>query len=429
MRNSLLGDLLAAIFQSGRSQSSIRHGTADLSSLCRALLGARGELSGVTIAQSILDAYRAIGAPGRGDFFTMLADDLEIDADTCITAATALAAVKSPATLAAMRAAAEPARQELLRRLNLAPGGTEALVRMREDLLGLLPDRPDLASVDDDFLHLFASWFNRGFLVLRRMDWSSPAALLEKIIAYEAVHAIAGWPELRRRVEPPDRLCYAFFHPAMPAEPLIVIEVALTTAIPERIDALLSEGREILPADKATVACFYSISNCQPGLRGVSFGNFLIKQVARELAAACPGLATFVTLSPIPGLARWLQQTASPLPVEEDARREALMRLAARYLVDEKRADGQPLDPVARFHLGNGALLWAIRWAADQGARGNEQSFGMMANYLYDLDAIEDNHESFRESGHVSVGSAVRALLKNRGSEKRSRWQILSTTS
>ena len=429
MHNSLLGELLAVIFQSRRSRSSIGHEAADLASLCRALLGTRGELSGVTIAQSILDAYRALGAPGRGGFFTMLADELEIDAGICLAAATALAADKSPASLAAMRAAAEPARQELLRRLNLAPGGTEALVRMREDLLGLLPDRPDLASVDDDFLHLFASWFNRGFLVLRRMDWSSPAALLEKIITYEAVHAIAGWPELRRRVEPSDRLCYSFFHPAMPAEPLIVIEVALTTAIPERIDALLSEERENLPADKATVACFYSISNCQPGLRGVSFGNFLIKQVARELAAAYSGLATFVTLSPIPGLARWLKQTASPLPVEEDARREALMRLAARHLVDEKRADGQPLDPVARFHLGNGALLWAIRWAADQGARGNEQSFGMMANYLYDLDAIEDNHESFRESGHVSVGSAVRALLKSRGSEKRSRWQILSTTS
>lgn len=427
MHNSLLGDLLASIFQSRRSHSPIGHEAADLASLCRALLGTRGELSGVALAQSILEAYRALDAPGRGDFFTMLANELEIDADTCLAAATTLAADRSPANLAAMRAAAEPARQELLRRLNLAPGGTEALVRMREDLLRLLPDRADLASVDDDFLHLFASWFNRGFLVLRRMSWSSPAALLEKIIAYEAVHAIAGWPELRRRVEPSDRLCHAFFHPAMPAEPLIVIEVALTAAIPDHIDALLSEGRETLPAERATVACFYSISNCQPGLRGVSFGNFLIKQVAQELAAAYPGLATFVTLSPIPGFARWLAQIGSPLPPEDDARREAMMRLAARYLVEETRQDGQPLDPVARFHLGNGARLQAIRWAADPGQRGNEQSFGMMANYLYDLDEIEDNHEAFRESSHVAVSPAVKALLRNRGHEQK-RWPILSMT-
>lgn len=427
MHNSLLGDLLAVIFQSRRSRSSIGHEGADLPSLCRALLGTRGELSGVAIAQSILEAYRALDASGRGDLFTMLAEELEIDADACLAAATALAADRSPASLAAMRAAAEPARQELLRRLNLAPGGTEALVRMREDLLRLLPDRPDLASVDEDFRHLFASWFNRGFLVLRRMSWSSPAALLEKIIAYEAVHTIAGWPELRGRVEPSDRLCYAFFHPAMPAEPLIVIEVALTTGIPDRIDALLSEEREILPAERATVACFYSISNCQPGLRGVSFGNFLLKQVTRELAAAYPGLVTFVTLSPIPGLALWLAQT-EPLPSDDDARREALMRVAVRYLVEEKRPDGQPLDPVARFHLGNGARLEAIRWAADSGKRGNDQSFGMMANYLYDLEAIEDNHEAFRESGRVPIGPAVKALLRKQGSEKKSRWPILSTT-
>lgn len=432
MRTSLLSDLLASMLQvrARRPEPGSTPPARGLTGLARELLGARGELSGVTIARSILDTWRGLAPDDRHAFFAALATEFEIDADACLAAAEALKAETSPANLAAMRKAAEPPRQELLRRLNLAPGGTEALVRMREDLLDLLPANPAFASVDDDFLHLFSSWFNRGFLVLRRMDWASPAALLEKIIAYEAVHEIGGWPELRRRVEPPDRLCFSFFHPAMPAEPLIVIEAALTTAIPERIDALLAEDRAVVAADEATVACFYSISNCQRGLRGVSFGNFLIKQVASELAAAHPGLSTFVTLSPMPGFAAWLKAAghASVQTPMEDVQRGALMRLAARYLMEEKRQDGLPRDPVARFHLGNGARLEAIRWAADGSGRGMEQSYGMMVNYLYDLGAIETNHEAFRESGHVPASRQVAALLKDGKQEKTIAWPIRSTT-
>lgn len=427
LRNLLLGDLLATIFQPARRRAGPAAAPGDMASLCRDLLGTRGEVSGMTMAQAVLDTYRTLDAAGRAVFFEMLASDHEIDAGLCLEAAEALRARRDPATLAAMRAAAEPPRQELLRRLNLAPGGTEALVRMREDLMALLPRAPHLASVDDDFLHLFASWFNRGFLVLRRMDWTSPAALLEKIIAYEAVHAIAGWPELRRRVEPSDRLCYAFFHPAMPGEPLIVIEVALSTVVPDRIGALLARDRPLLPAREATVACFYSISNCQPGLRGVSFGNFLIKQVAGELAALHPSLATFVTLSPMPGFAAWARGEVSGTdPAGLPPR--ALAALASRYLLEAKRGDGLPLDAVARFHLGNGAMVEAVRPGGDESARALDQSFGMMVNYRYDLGSIEDNHEAFRRTGRVAASASVTALLKDARHDKTTRWPIPSMT-
>ena len=194
---------------------------------------------------------------------------------------------------AEVHAASEPRRQELFRRLNLAPGGTAALVRMREQLMDVLDHRDDLAAVDDDFVHLFSSWFNRGFLVLRRIDWSTPAIVLEKIIRYEAVHEIHGWDDLRRRIDPPDRRCYAFFHPALVDEPLIFVEVALTRDIPDAIAPILATGREVVEADKMRTAAFYSISNCQRGLAGVSFGNFLIKQVVEEISRELPKLSTF----------------------------------------------------------------------------------------------------------------------------------------
>src|SRR5438874_1450695 len=199
-------------------------------------------------------------------------------------------------------------RQELFRRLNLAPGGTAALVRMREQLLDALDDRADRAAVDSAFIHLFSSWFNRGFLVLRRIDWSSPAIVLEKIIRYEAVHRIRGWDDLRRRIDPPDRRCYAFFHPALVDDPLIFVEVALTSEIPSAIAPILTVQRDVIGPDKANTAVFYSISNCQRGLAGVSFGNFLIKQVVEEIARENSRLSTFVTLSPVAGLAEWLKR-------------------------------------------------------------------------------------------------------------------------
>ncbi|MEL6220123.1 MAG: malonyl-CoA decarboxylase family protein, partial [Pseudomonadota bacterium] len=297
-----------------------------------------------------------------------------------------------------------------------------------------------LKQLDRDFHHLFSSWFNRGFLELRAIDWSTPAAILEKIIAYEAVHAIQDWDDLRRRVAAPDRQLYAFFHPALPDEPLIFVEVALTDAIPGAISPILARERAPLDPARATTAVFYSISNCQTGLRGISFGNFLIKQVVEELRRDAPSVRTFVTLSPVPGLRRWTE-SASGSEALGEAGRAALRRLdpvdgsvdaaeavaaadqlpeiAANYLVDAKRPDGLPLDPVARFHLGNGARLERIHAQADHSARGLTGAWGVMVNYLYDLDEIEKNHEAFAHDGRVIASPAVRRLLRGRQETKR----------
>ncbi len=327
-------------------------------------------------------------------------------------------------------AKAEPRRQELLRRLNLAPGGTERLVRMREDLLRMLEDTPQLTRIDVDFEHLFSSWFNRGFLVLRRIDWSTPADILEKIIRYEAVHAINDWDDLRRRLQPPDRRCFAFFHPAMPSEPLIFVEVALTKGVPGSIQKLLAEARDPVDPGDADTAVFYSISNCQKGLRGVSFGNFLIKQVATDLTRDFANIKTFVTLSPIPGFTAWLNKAAENHPGSRlteiahqlneagdgpqailDSLPEADLRtLAGHYFMVERRPDGQPLDPVARFHLGNGASLKNIHVKGDVSAKGVQQSAGMMVNYLYDLDRIELNHEAYVRENKVTATREIRNL-------------------
>ncbi|MEL6990963.1 MAG: malonyl-CoA decarboxylase, partial [Pseudomonadota bacterium] len=307
----------------------------------------------------------------------------------------------SKATYRAFMSVSEPPRQEFFRRLNRVPGATERLVSMRADLLEMVRDAPELAALDLDLMHLFASWFNRGFLVLRPVSWESPAYVLEKIIAYEAVHTIESWEDLRRRVEPPDRRCFAFFHPAMPDEPLIFVEVALTKGVPGSVQDLLKEERETLTEEDADTAVFYSISNCQAGLASISFGNSLIKQVAADLSLELPGLKTFVTLSPIPGLAAWAGE------VEEDT---DLRMLAAHYLVSAKREDGLPLDPVARFHLGNGAQVHNVHAGADLSDRGVAQSFGTMVNYLYDLRRVSQNHERFATSRKIAMSSEIRAL-------------------
>ena len=302
---------------------------------------------------------------------------------------------------------------------------------MRADLLALMNQNPSLAIVDRDFLHLFGSWFNRGFLVLRRIDWSSPAALLEKIIRYEAVHEIGDWDELRRRIDPADRRCYAFFHPRLVDEPLIFVEVALTLTLPAAIAPLLAEKRAHLSPNKARAAAFYSISNCQQGLAGVNFGNFLIKQVVEEIRRELPAIETFITLSPVPGFRAWLETTEDPsiaplktaalsLAAEDDWRtapevaarlRAALELLAAHYFLKARRPDGRVIDPVARFHLGNGASLERIDWQGDLSPKGLAEFDGIMVNYLYDLDEIERNHEAFVNRGQIAASSAVKKLL------------------
>jgi malonyl-CoA decarboxylase len=340
-------------------------------------------------------------------------------------------------TAAELHAASEPRRQELFRRLNLAPGGTAALVRMREQLIEVLARRDDgLRAVDDDFVHLFSSWFNRGFLVLRRIDWSTPAIVLEKIIRYEAVHAIGGWDDLRRRIDPADRRCFAFFHPALVDDPVIFVEVALTRDIPASIAPILATEREVVDADKARTAVFYSISNCQRGLAGVSFGSFLIKQVAEEISREMPKLSTFVTLSPVTGFASWLRRERADersvvlsesdktalAALDDDgwrfnaqtaeALRDPLMRAATWYFLRARSGRGLPLDPVARFHLGNGARLERINFLADSSEKAMAQAHGLMVNYLYELDQIEKNHEAYAEGRTVVASSAVQRLLR-----------------
>jgi malonyl-CoA decarboxylase len=373
--------------------------------LADALLGSIGEVSGATLARSILDRYAVMTPNEKLAFFEFMTDKLEIDPEYVIQALNAFKIDPNKATYQAFAEASEPKRQELARRLNQVPGATGQLVKLRKDLLVMIKDRPKLGPLDVDLKHLFSSWFNRGFLVLRPINWSSPADILEKIIAYEAVHAIHSWDDLRLRLKPTDRRCFGFFHPSMPDEPLIFVEVALTKGIPNSIQELLADERDSINAADADTAVFYSISNCQAGLAGISFGNFLIKQVASDLATDLPGISTFVTLSPIPGLNRWLETSKLA-----DANLGQDKALAAHYLLKAKKPDGMPLDPVARFHLGNGAKVHAVHTQADTSENGLKQSNGTMVNYLYDLSQISQNHEKFVSDKTVVASALVKTL-------------------
>ena len=373
--------------------------------LADALLGSIGEVSGATLARSILDRYAVMTPNEKLAFFEFMTDKLEIDPEYVIKALDAFKIDPNKATYEAFAEASEPKRQELARRLNQFPGATGQLVKLRKDLLGVVKDRPKLGPLDVDLKHLFSSWFNRGFLVLRPINWSSPADILEKIIAYEAVHAIHSWDDLRLRLKPTDRRCFGFFHPSMPDEPLIFVEVALTKGIPNSIQELLADERDPINAADADTAVFYSISNCQAGLAGISFGNSLIKQVASDLATDLPGISTFVTLSPIPGLNRWLETSKLA-----DANLGQDKALAAHYLLTAKKPDGMPLDPVARFHLGNGAKVHAVHTQADTSENGLKQSNGTMVNYLYDLSQISQNHEKFVSDKTVVASALVKTL-------------------
>ena len=451
---SFFGDLLQTISERGRDLIGIGRGDMasrasanDLVKLCEDLISRRGEASGVALARLILDRYASFGQVERHVFLRAIALDFDADHAAVDAAIAAYRATPSRACLGTLHEAAEPRSQELIRRLNLARGGTLSLVRMREDLFDLrrslrsgetadpaLLDAVD--SLDCDFEHLFASWFNRGFLVLRHIDWTTPAHILEKIIRYEAVHAIADWDDLRARIEPPDRRCFAFFHPALADEPLIFVEVALTDQIAPAIAPILSQARKPLQPQAANTAVFYSISNCQKGLAGVTFGNFLIKQVVEDLTREIPTLKTFVTLSPVPGFSAWLareRRADSPqglLPEDietlralddpdwaadkprAEAVRKALIPAAAAYFLRAKNERGRPLDPVARFHLGNGARLDRINFLGDTSKKGLGQSHGLMVNYLYDLAAIERNHETYANLGTVVAAPAVTRELR-----------------
>ena len=430
MKNSnFLQDLITSIIDRGAIFSSWSD-DREISELCQELLSSRGEVSSRRIGSAVLNCYQALDREERVSFFKFLNEQMDLDVDAIAASIDLYRNDRSGENMASLSAAAEAPRQELLRRLNHVPGATSALVSMRRDLLDLLPDYPELKRMDLDFSHLFASWFNRGFLVIRPISWQSPANVLAKIIQYEAVHAIQDWDDLRRRLQPDDRRCFAFFHPAMPDEPLVFVEVALCRGTPHSVQEVLRDDRDELNREEMDTAVFYSISNCQRGLQGISFGNFLIKQVVADLSLELPQLKTFVTLSPIPGLARWLAGTDSPLSsefvqslivdvqtrVETEVRdtsstqAELLRSMAAKYLVDGKRDDGLPLDPVARFHLSNGASILDVHSGADVSVNGMNNSLGVMVNYHYDLDKVEGRHEDFAESGQVNTSKSIAQL-------------------
>jgi malonyl-CoA decarboxylase len=417
--------------------------------LAQALVSERGEASGAALARELQMSYAGLNAEDRQAFLTFVAE--KFDPDEARLSAAARAYLENPGSQQAteLTAAADPPRQELLRRMNMAPGGTATLIAIRKEVLGAIKTHPVLKPLESDMHHLFSSWFNRGFLELRRIDWNTPAVVLEKLIAHEAVHEIKGWDDLRRRLGP-DRRCFAFFHPRLPGEPLIFVEVALVKGLASAIHPLLDRNDAEPSEDRPDTAIFYSISNCQEGLRGISFGNFLIKQVVEELKGELPSLKHFATLSPVPGFAKWLAaqlnrdgaDAAVLHPDEEQAllaaatgsnagdalnaivRQEGwwtmpaftgvlqpmLTRLCAVYLTEERGGKG-PSDPVARFHLGNGARLESINWLGNTAAKGLAESFGIMVNYLYDPDKIEINHETFVKKGVVVRSAEVEALL------------------
>lgn len=439
-RTSLFRDMLQTITERGRRFLSLapREGEdaiATIEALCETLLSSRGEASGMALAKDILDRWRGFDDAACRQFMLTLLSHFGPRTGQLEKAIDAYRSDPTPKALLELHVSAEPRRQELIRRFNLAPNGIATLVSMRETLLRLKAENSDLEAVDADFAHLFASWFNRGFLVLRPISWSTPADILEKIIRYEAVHHIGGWDELRRRLAPEDRRCFAFFHPQLVDEPLIFVEVALTRDMPAGIGDLLREDRAMITAAEATTAVFYSISNCQEGLRGISFGNFLIKQVVEDLRRELPRLDTFVTLSPVPGFADWLarERRAEAFDILSATDRDKLMAIdtpdwadnpaavaivqpilssaAAAYFLKARDARGRVIDPVARFHLGNGARLERLNFLADRSPRAMSQAHGLMVNYLYKLDDIETNHEAFAVRGEVVATQAIRRLL------------------
>jgi malonyl-CoA decarboxylase len=421
-----------------RPSRSLPRGTSRTSrkaiALCHSLLSERGEVSGSRLAAEALDAYQALDDRARRSFFESLIREFSPDPDEVGQAGDSYRSDPSPENLARLQKVVEPPRQELFRRLNLAPDGTRILVAMRSQVLQESDHTARLKPIAADLAHLFTSWFNRGFLVLRRIDWRTSAVVLEKLIQYEAVHQIQGWHDLRRRLEA-DRRCYAFFHPALPDEPIIFIEVALTRGMSDRVQTLLDPDSSVLDPESAEWAIFYSITNCQEGLRGVPFGSFLIKRVVEDVSKEFPRIKKFATLSPVPGFRKWLSEKATTLEanpnlalfaaaaanldtpqwMEDPALRVELPRhllpLAAYYLLHAKQ-NQEPMDPVARFHLKNGARLERINWLGDTSASGLQRSAGLTANYVYKLPDVERNHELYVREHKVRASREIETLAK-----------------
>jgi malonyl-CoA decarboxylase len=436
MSPTFVSQIFNSIADTGRELLDLGTGKSrnhSIEGLCRDLLTQKGEASGMALAREVVEVWVGLSEREQLDFLLFLDTEMSPDQGRIDKAVTAYQMDQSPQNYQYLSAAIEAPRQELMRRVNFAPGGTAAIVAMRKFLVSQLSEYPQLKSVDDDLRHLLSSWFNRGFLSLERIDWRTPAVVLEKLIEYEAVHEIDGWEDLRRRLDS-DRRCFAFFHPALPDEPLIFVEVALVKGLADAVQPLLQQGAERGDPRKADTAIFYSISNCQDGLKGISFGNFLIKQVVAELSSELPNLKHFATLSPIPGFMKWLKSVKGKvggIPFKEigaaksllrekewfknasilDQLKEPLEKLCAHYLVNEKSRE-RPLDPVARFHLGNGARLEQLNWMGDKSVNGLSQSAGLLVNYYYNSKDIERNHEAYANERRVVASSSIQSLAK-----------------
>jgi len=408
-------------------------GRRDDAAACHRLLRQRGEASSLVLAAEIL-AHIAGASPAETErFLTMLATEFGPDPDAVARAARVWLDTPSAENLAALAKVVEPPRQELFRRLNMIPGGTSALLELRADLLRLVRDRPDLAVVDADLKHLFTSWFNRGFLRLEEITWQTSADILERLTGYEAVHEMRGWRDLRGRLAS-DRRCFAFFHPALPREPLIFVEVALTHGLTASVDPLIRIDREVLDPASADTAIFYSISNSQAGLRGISFGSFLIKQVMGELTKDFPKIKTYATISPMRQFAAALRSTENPdgftaarlqrllgdaagpvgrwLDSDQPAPAslDASMTLLGLAYLTKVKSGARAADAVAHFHLSNGARIERINARADVGDH-EPESCGLMVNYLYDASNLEVTHEHYVERGQIAVAPALNAAL------------------
>lgn len=420
-------DFLSGLVSRQRSLFGNNH-TPTMDELLSGLMGNSGEVSAIVAARELLDMYAALGDEEKLAFFVQLEQLYNAEPASVKLAFENFEAAPNSTNLNRLYRTAEPKRMELLRRLNQTPDATHDLVAMRTDLLRFLKGQPELLSVDENFASLFRSWFSRGFLLLENIDWSTSAAILERIIRYEAVHAIKDWKDLRSRIDPPNRRCFAFFHPALVDEPLIFVEVALGTEIPGSINSILEDNVDgAVDVSSFTTATFYSISNCQPGLQNITFGNFLIKQVVQELQHEFPSIKQFVTLSPVPGFNRWLQKVDDSeiealtglktefldSDLEPDAlgvKSEVLRKLLFNYLVQAKKGK-YPADPVTRFHLGNGAMLHNVHTDADHSEKGLQQAYGCMVNYLYDLRYIERNHELYVTEGKIDYSDKLKSLL------------------
>ena len=388
----------------------------DIKKATDSVMSTTGEVSSIAFAGHLLDLIESETNDDLDEYLSYLLEAYDIDTESLLRNIEAYSKDKNDKHLGLIGTFSEPRWIELFRRLNATPGGTHRLIKLRERIKSLLKDgKVHLKSLDAGLLKLFKYWFNSSFLVLEKIDWSTPANVLEKIIEYEAVHEINSWDDLRARLAPNDRQCFAFFHPLIPEDPLIFVEVALTNQIPESIESVIKIDRDEIEYKQINTAVFYSISNCQDGLAGISFGNFLIKKVAHKLKQEISTLDKFVTLSPVPGLMRWMENKA-PVTYENCINKidddENLLKKTFLYLTESNREDNLPNDPVARFHLGNGAILHKINLNGDPSEKGMAQSHGIMINYLYDLDIVEKNHELFFKNKEVVLSGELKSLKK-----------------